>query len=392
MSDTFCILPWMHLATSASGTLRVCCNSTPGDNIIKRKNGHPYRIGDTDLTDAWNSSMMQGIRHDLLHNKRPTICSRCFKEEDAGIKSARESWNQAWMFEYEHSTTPPMQIKYIDLRLGNLCNLKCRMCNPYASSQWVNEWNTVGGSLTPSEIDNLKKMDWFDNTQVWDNIAGFADSIEEIYLTGGEPTLAISQYILFDKLIQLGVANKIRLKYNTNLTNIPEKMLEYWSHFKQIKINASIDAVGDLNRYIRYPTAWSSVEKNLRIFRDMELDGKCKLQIHITVQAYNILDLDRLMAYLSNGNYNDIHLNVLNHPKHLNIKVLPEKLKDIAATKLSKWAHIDRIRGIIQYMNCENWHDQEWQRFMEYTATLDATRGQDICSIVPLFSEFKHAQ
>ena len=30
---------------------------------------------------------------------------------------------------------------YVDLRLGNLCNSKCRMCNPGTLTQWVEEWN-----------------------------------------------------------------------------------------------------------------------------------------------------------------------------------------------------------------------------------------------------------
>ena len=33
-SDTFCVLPWMHLATNPGGSLRVCCNSNPKTNRI----------------------------------------------------------------------------------------------------------------------------------------------------------------------------------------------------------------------------------------------------------------------------------------------------------------------------------------------------------------------
>jgi MoaA/NifB/PqqE/SkfB family radical SAM enzyme len=391
MSDTFCILPWMHLATNASGTLRVCCNSTPGKNLITRENGIPYKIGDPDMTDSWTSPVMQTIRQQMLNGERPDMCVRCFREEDSGIKSARQTWNNTWAYYYEQSVTPPMNIKYIDIRLGNLCNLKCRMCNPWASNQWIDEWNSIENPINENELARLSKMDWFDNEMVWDNIAKFADTIEEIYLTGGEPTLAISQYKLFDRLISLGVSHKIKLKYNTNLTNIPKKMVDYWTQFKQIKINASIDAYDELNRYIRFPTAWESVRKNLSIFNEMSKENKCELHIHITVQAYNVVELDHLLEFLHDNDYTNIYLNILNHPSYLNIKVLPEKLKRIASERLEKWTHVSKIPGVIKYMNSEDWHPTQWNSFLKYTKTLDASRNQDFFKLMPMFLEFDNA-
>jgi MoaA/NifB/PqqE/SkfB family radical SAM enzyme len=394
MSDTFCILPWMHLATTASGTLRVCCNSTPVKNLITRENGIPYKIGDPDMTDAWTSPVMKTIRQQMLNGERPEMCARCFREEDSGIKSGRQGWNNTWAFYYEQSITPPMNIKYIDIRLGNLCNLKCRMCNPWSSNQWIAEWNSLETEYQLNDIDvaNLSKMNWFDNEIVWDNISKFADTIEEIYLTGGEPTLAISQYKLLDKLIELNVAHKIKLKYNTNLINIPKKMIEYWGHFKKIKINASVDAFRDLNRYIRFPTAWESVEKSLAIFKQMSKDNKCELQIHITVQAYNVLELDQLLQFLYDNDYTDIFLNILNHPECLNVRVLPKKLKEIATERLSKWSHVNKITGLITYMNDEDWNPAQWNAFLKYTKTLDSSRNQDFFKLMPMFLEFDNAQ
>ena len=96
MTDTFCILPFMHLATSASGNLRVCCNSTPGKNFILKKDGNPYKIYKDDIQEAWNSNTYKTIRRQLLNGQRPEMCVRCFREEDSGISSARQAWNQKW--------------------------------------------------------------------------------------------------------------------------------------------------------------------------------------------------------------------------------------------------------------------------------------------------------
>ena len=390
-SETFCILPWMHMATNASGNLRVCCNSTPGKNYVTRPNGRPYKISDPDASDYWNSPVLTNIREQFLAGKRPEMCERCFREEDAGIRSARQSWNSSWYQEQDYSAIAEPHIKYFDIRLGNLCNLKCRMCNPFASNQWIDEWNLVERALPVEEATRLRKMDWFEGDQTWDNIFEYAEYIEEIYLTGGEPTLAISQYRLFDRLIEAGLARKIRLKYNTNMTNIPQKMVDYWQHFKRIKINASIDAVGDLNRYIRYPTAWSSVEKNLKIFKQMRDEDRCNLQVHVTVQVYNVLYLDKLFDYLYDLDITDIYLNILNHPRYLNIRCLPEQLKKQVNDTLCKYKHINKVQGVIDYMYAEDWSEYI-SELTDYTRKLDQSRKQDCTEAAPEIGELVYGK
>jgi len=337
------------------------------------------------MTDFWHSNTMKQIRQELLTDQRPAMCERCFREEDSGVRSARQAWNEKYMFDYEASTTPPMMIKYIDIRLGNLCNLKCRMCNPYASNQWVDEWHLVEEQLTDSEIERLTKMDWPNDDAVANNLLKLANTIDEIYLTGGEPTLALSQYKLFDKLIELDLARGITLKYNTNCTNLPNKLVEYWKHFKKIKINASVDAHGDLNRYIRYPTGWSLVEKNLKTFIELEQQGKIDLQLHCTVQIYNVLEIHKLFDYLAASGITDIYLNILNHPECLNVRVLPPELKQLASDRLKPYTHIKKVQGVIDYMNAEDWSNK-LPAFIEYTQVLDKSREEQLLDLVPEFS------
>ena len=102
-------------------------------------------------------------------------------------------------------------------------------------------------------------------------------------MTGGEPTLALSQYKLFDYCIENDLASNIRLKYNTNLTNVPQKMLDYWKHFKRVQLNASIDAVGDRDRYILYPSTWEKIEEN---FDKLNGIPSVAIQVHCTVSSF----------------------------------------------------------------------------------------------------------
>lgn len=378
MKDTFCILPWMHLATNASGNLRVCCNSTPGKNFILKDDGTPYKLNKDDLLEAWNSSVYKKIRQQMLNGERPEMCQRCFREEDVGIKSSRQAWNEKWKEDKQYNVVTEFNVKYVDLRLGNLCNLKCRMCNPYASNQWVEEWDLVENALDPVEYERLKNMSWPQDNQTWENLFSIADTVEEIYLTGGEPTIIKEQHKLLDYFIDNNLSNNVKLKYNTNLTNIPNHLLEKWEKFKKIQLNCSIDAVGELDRYIRYPSNWEKIVEN---FEKVRMLKNCNIEIHCTVQMYNILRLDELIDWALPYKHK-IYFNILNHPEYLNIRVLPKNLKEEVRKKLSKYVHLEKVQGIIDYLFSEDWNDKINQ-FYDYTQALDKSRSQNLNDLIP---------
>ena len=381
-SNTFCILPWMHLATNASGNLRVCCNSTPGKNFITKEDGTPYKLHRDKLEEAWNSEVYTTIRKQMLEGERPEMCQRCFREEDVGIKSARQSWNNKWTEDKEYTEDAPFDIKYVDLRLGNLCNLKCRMCNPYASNMWVKEWNLVEDALSESEYKRLSSMDWPEHEKTWENLFSIAHTVDEIYLTGGEPTVIKEQKRLLDYFIDNGTAKNIRLKYNTNLVKLPPWLLERWTHFKRVQLNCSIDATGALDHYIRHPSKWDTIVKNFEKIRQLPNAG---IEIHCTVQMYNILRLPELIDWAAPYGHR-IYFNILNHPEELNIRVLPKHLKDQAAAQLQPYLHLDKVQGIIDYMYAEDWN-AKYDKFLSYTAALDTSRDENLFDLIPEFKD-----
>tara|TARA_B100002019_G_scaffold106242_1_gene91266 strand:+ start:400 stop:1554 length:1155 start_codon:yes stop_codon:yes gene_type:complete len=384
MSDTFCILPWMHLATTATGNLRVCCNSTPGENLILKPDGTPYKLYKDDMQQAWNSETYATIRKQLLNNERPSMCTRCFREEDAGIRSARLAWNEKWTEDKPYTMNAPFDIKYVDLRLSNLCNLKCRMCNPYSSNMWVKEWASVNEALTPSEYDRLSRMDWPEKEKTWENLFDIAHTVEEIYLTGGEPTVIKEQKRLLDYLIDKGIAGNIRLKYNTNLVKMPEWLFDRWRHFKRIQLNCSIDACGELDHYIRHPSRWQTVLEN---FERVQTLDNANIEIHCTVQMYNILRMSEFIEWAKPYGHK-IYFNILNHPEHLNIRVLPDKLKRQADEQLKPYVKLPKVQDIIDYMWHEDW-SEKLPAFYKYTHTLDTSRSENLYSLIPEFEHYE---
>lgn len=386
MADTFCILPWMHLATSSTGNLRICCNSTPGKNFVTKDDGTVYKIYKDNIQEAWNSKTYQTIRKQMLNGERPEMCARCFKEEDVGIWSTRQAWNIKWKQEKEYTEHTPFDIQYADIRLGNLCNLKCRMCNPYASNQWTKEWQLIHPDADKEEIEWLKHLTWPEDEKTWENLFSIVDSVKEIYLTGGEPTIIKAQYKLLNYCIQNNKAKDITLKYNTNLTNIPKELVDTWKNFKKIKLNCSIDAVGQLDRYIRYPSNWKKIEENFNIIQSLP---NSIIEIHNTVQMYNILRLDEFIKWAKPYNHK-IYFNILNHPEVLNIRVLPNHLKLLAKDKLEQYIDIPKVQGIIDYMIAEDWSDK-YPAFLDYTRKLDHIRNENLFEHIPEFREIKNA-
>lgn len=390
-SKTFCVVPWVQLATNATGKYRVCCNSLPGKNIIQDDDGNSKEVLKDSPQDVWNSKTYVDLRKQFLNGEKPEMCERCFREEDAGIKSARQKNNDNWSSSQEEQSVIKLDVKYIDLRLGNLCNLKCRMCNPYASSKWVYEWNDVSETaklvpdfqLTEEEGKRLANINWPKDNKTWENLFPILESVEEIYLTGGEPFLSIEQKVLLKKIIEKGFAKKIILKYNTNLTILPDELLEIWPYFKKVKLNVSLDAYGALNDYIRYPAKWDVIEKNLKTILEKEyLD----VGIHITVQMYNILILDEIFSRFIEQYSCVPYLNILNHPSCLNIRVLPKDLKEKVLNKLERIQHYEEIAKVIKYLDKESWSEENYLEFKTYTNKLDSLRNENFSDIIKEFN------
>ena len=396
VSKTFCILPWMHIATSPSGNLRVCCNSTYGKNLILKSDGSPYKIYEDNLKEAWQAPVYKKIRRQMLKGEKPDICTLCFREESSGLDSPRINYNKKYMFDYEASETPPCHIKYLDLRLGNKCNLRCRMCNPYTSNSLFKEWDEISTKnisslvqpLSGQEKKKFKNLLWpksFDFSKIFEHI----QYIEEIYLTGGEPLLIKEQYDFLEYIVHKGFAKNIELKYSTNLTKYDSEAIQLWKHFKKIHLNISVDAYGKLNNYIRYPAKWNQLENNLRKMISLREKKSFPLivQIVCTVQMYNITSIRDFFWWIKKQNL-ELQFNILDYPKFLNIRVLPDVLKKKVEKELLHFQEDFPIEKIINYMNKENWGDL-LSDFFRWSDFLDRSRNQNLKEVLPELSSFR---
>ena len=426
-SKTFCPLPWIHLATRPNGDVRVCCTanaSGAGEDDSKEvglvtANGVNMNLQTSTLAEVWNSNYMKTIRLQMLDNKIPTSCTKCFKEESSGIISKRQWETVVWKERLDLDSivantqldgTLPVEIPYFDLRLGNLCQLKCIMCSPHDSSSWIKEWKIQYSKYKTIDLQTDQRWDsdfdytWYKKGSFLDDMRGQSENIRELYFAGGEPLLIPEHYKILEFMIDTGAATNCVLRYNSNGLELPEKLFDLWKHFKQVKFNFSVDAYGELNDYIRYPSKWNNVVTNLARMDDTP--DNITVNIACAVQLLNVLYITELVYWKESMNFKKINMppygagligtHLVYLPSYLNVRVLPEHLKIKVVNRvkyfISKKSNnlefisnpygLKRWQGLLQYMNQEDW-SHKLPTTIDYLETCDSTRGTDFRKLFP---------
>ena len=361
--DSVCVNPWINVEITHSGKLNICC-------LYSSKN--LPKISDTSINDFYNGHMAD-IRKQFLAGETPEGCSKCSNLEAAGKTSKRmldfyvyrdKKYKINWLNPEFDS-----DVVSLDLKVGNLCNLACRICNPGNSSLWANELNIDSQAQNNIWIyqDTDKKLDYLSEL-----------NLEYLQITGGEPLLNKEHLRYLQKLVNLGKSKNINLHYNSNGTVFPIHLLEIWKKFKSVEISLSIDNLYEKFNYERYGLVkWDTVEKNIQRF--IELGDSIVLNIFSTVTVFNILDLKSIFDYF-NGKNIPVTFNVLTTPKIYNIVWLPANIKDYICTKLLKNNEHDEqfivaVKSIVNYMLSTELLDQV-EAFLDATTKIDIRRNQ----------------
>lgn len=418
MSNTFCPLPWIHIATRPNGDVRVCCtaNASGAGDIdnkeigLVKNNGITMNLRDHTIEEIWNSDQMKTTRLQMLNNIIPNSCKKCFEEETKGIKSKRywetEVWKDRLNLDSIVSQTAsdgslPVNIPYFDLRLGNMCNLKCIMCSPHDSSSWIKDWKLQYPKYKVLDLKQDQnwnsKFDytWYKKGSFIESLKGQANYIKELYFAGGEPLIIPEHYSILQYLIDEGYSKNCRLRYNSNGTIIPDKLLSMWDSFKEVKFNFSIDAIGDKNDYIRYPSVWKDIIKNLQVLDNTS--PHVTVNMACAVQLLNVNSLVELAQWKLDSGFKKINLapygagiiglHLVYLPSYLNIKVLPKEIKLKASDSIQNF--VNKIKttefnenpygkkrwlGLIDYMMSEDW-SHKLPSTLEYLEVCDRNRN-----------------
>jgi hypothetical protein len=113
-----------------------------------------------------------------------------------------------------------------------------------------------------------------------------------------------------------------------------------------------------------------------------------QVQIHCTVQMYNILNLKELFDWIKSKTDLTPYLNILNHPVCLNIQTLPLELKKLAEERLVDYLHWPKVKETIAYMNAAD-TSNHLTEFFDYTKAIDESRNENLLEHIPEFEKYE---
>lgn len=441
-TKTFCILPWIHFTTRTNGDMRLCCVSNASGidqdifdaGLVKNDTGKYANFQLDTLRNEWNNDYMKSVRKIMLDGKIPSSCVKCFNEEKLGMTSKRVWETLHWKNEIDipalitntDDGKIPTRVLYIDLRLGHDCNLKCVMCGPTDSSRWVTDHKKMQPLINHNKIisqqmawdENSFNNKWYENTLFWDELHQQIPYIKQLNFAGGEPLLIKNHKLFIKSIIDSGYSGNIMLKYNTNGLFIDEEMIELWIQFKKVQIGVSLDAVGDRNYYIRFPSNWDIIVQNLikldNTPDNIEVTIACALQIlnikhiadfikwKITQKFKKINNAIRERGIMVGGGILNVHFVYM--PTYLDMRILPQKDKDeitgiFAELKHWLWHNYtqdtafwetnpygwQRWEAVLNFLHSDD-KSENLINFKEYITSLDKIRNLNSLEYFPELS------
>lgn len=334
--DIKCPFLWNHQTVETTGATRPCCNAIYPDSETREEwKALRFKLGiDTPVHDAARKDFENGIW--------PKFCGICQSKEEKGIYSHRQSAIARF------GMPDKAQIKYLDIKFSNTCNLACRMCKPADSS-------LVGNAiqqLPENEIPNHTRLDSFDppmyKLQSEDKVKYtkklIHDGLEVLKVTGGEPFACKYFLEVLDFIDVTDKAKDIEIDLTTNLTKINKSLLRKLEKFKKATIVISVDGYEKIYEYIRQGTTWDNFKKNIELLAEFsqKSNGNWRVLSHFTLQFFNVLDAPNIMNYMYDYHIplniqttfrpltSELHYTTVNQEINTQLKKQVNSLKDFA--------------------------------------------------------------
>jgi len=387
--EKFCVLPWVSLEASPIGTVRPCCLA---DDEIVDHNNEKFSLMTANFKDIQNSTHMRSLRQQFLDGEKPQTCRKCWNEERSGRTSKRmHTLNRLkHVIDDQDWTADAKPLMFMDLKLGNICNLKCRICGSWSSSQFAAE------ELTQLRGDDKKNSYHYqmlqagawprENEKFWAEIDGILTDIRYIEFTGGEPFMIQEHFTMLQGLVDRGIAHQVEIHYNTNGTQYPESAPEIWRHFKTVEIAFSIDDLGSRFEYQRTNAVWAEVEANIERFKLLKAEhSNIQLQCCSTVNIFNVRYIDELARWIAQQPFDFVYWNMMHDAWYFSIATLPDDAKIAIADHLNSADVPARFREefdrIVEFMMKGASTDGNIMRMR--IRDLDRKREQNLATVEP---------
>jgi MoaA/NifB/PqqE/SkfB family radical SAM enzyme len=406
-SKSFCVLPWIHINLNPDGRRTLCCQS---HQEIFDQQGQPLNAQTHSLAELWNSSGMKDIRRRMAAGEQLSHCNACFHEEGFGRVSYRNRSNEDWfgrpdgpmlerMIDESVDGSAPLDPMFFDLRLGNLCNLKCTACKPLYSSQierdpihsrWV-----VDAPYTRLGSQSGAQGEWFDADHLLGEMVSMSGNLVRIVLAGGEPTINKTQIAFLRNLCAMGRAADIDLIVVTNLSNVRQDVYDLFAQFKSLSVTLSVDGAHETYEYVRYPGKWASIVKNVARLR--EVRPGVRIEIAFVLQAVNALNIVDVFDWADSE---DIPIGILigrGLDDYNDFRIMPHAVRNELRARFERYfartgnramaSARQEVESILAEMDATDFSDEVRRQriigFMQFINDMDASRGLSFRAIAP---------
>jgi sulfatase maturation enzyme AslB (radical SAM superfamily) len=376
IKSSMCPLPWTHLEVDVNGSASPCC--------LYKGNIPDVKVYTQSLTSIQKHDYMQELRKKFQNGERPAGCQSCWQEEDAGKTSKRQ--NSIYKMKKSLTDwTPDSEptLKFIDFKLGNVCNLKCRICGSWSSSKWAQEELDYGEN--PVARKNLREGGWPKrNPQFFEDLEEDLKHVEYFEFTGGEPFMIRDHFKILMHCVEKGYARNIDIHYNTNGTQLPpQEIFDLWGYFKHVEIAFSIDDVGEPFEYQRHPAKWREVNQNLVKFKERQTPNM-DFQICTTVSIFNVFNWAKIALWVAQYQPKFFYVNTCFDPDYFNVQTLPKQVKNIVN---SRYSMLTDFQPTLRFMNAADrdtseLREQRKQRILQ----TDRYRQENFGDVFPLLN------
>ena len=376
IKSNICPLPWTGLEVGVNGGAAPCC--------LYKGQVPDVKVYETDLRSIQKHKFMEDLRTKFRDGEKPAGCDRCWAEEDVGKDSKRINT----LYKMKHSLkdwTPDDEptLKFIDFKLGNVCNLKCRICGSWSSSKWAQE--EMDYEDNPVARKNLKEGGWPKREpKFFEDIKEDLAHAEYFEFTGGEPFMIRNHFKILEHCVEKGYAKNIDIHYNTNGTQLPQReIFDLWKKFKRVEIAFSIDDVGEPFEYQRHPANWKEVNYNLNQFKVYQT-ANMEFQICSTINIFNVFSLAKLVLWVRNFAPKYFYVNTCFDPPYFNIQTLPKQIKNIVN---ARYSDLKDFQGTLRYMNSVDRDSEEIRTERKQRILLaDKYRNENFGDVFPLLN------
>ena len=292
--DTFCILPWYSLELPANSP---CCLLPKNTDIVQ-------------------------VKKDLLTGIKSTACVKCWTIESRGEKSRRQLENEFLDYKLDRDLElikqdcVAIQISPLvyQITTSNLCNQACVSCNSKASTKWAEIEKRMG--VVPTQLTelDLKSIDIDYSTA------------RRISLLGGEPFFDPATFTILENLVKHKNTDCFISIVTNGSIKLSQSKLDLLSKFTDLNICISIDGVGPVFEYMRWPAEWATLLENLKQFQKITKN----ISISYTISSLNMLYYQQTVDWFNQQKIRYNH-NIVTYPNWLSLDSMPVELKQLLA-------------------------------------------------------------